>query len=202
MDIITDSLMLKEQSAATIQWNADTIFPLLPALEYSVDISLYHLDVVTEQWMKTLVFTTATENDGEEEIIFRNIALRQDTVPVVVHVSLSPSDEQDELRGLEQTPGVWSAMFYFVESSVLQPSGSRLCSAWHRSESEGIGKEILDSVASCPRTEEQASQLCNSGVRLDNYISIYGNNMYAWQHMNFFHPDATTCYSQPIVNEM
>lgn len=202
MDIITESLMFTEQSMATIQWNPDTIYPLLQGIEYEVDISLYYLNVVTEQWVKTLVFKTATENDGEEDITFRNIALRDaDTAPVAVYVSLSPSIEQNELRGHELKPGVWSAKFYFVESSVLQPSGSRLCSAWHQSEPEGIGKEILDSVASCPRTEEQASQLCDSGVRLDNYISIYGNNLYAQQHINFFHPDST-CYSQPIINEM
>ena len=200
MDIITESLMLTEQSTASIEWNPDTIYPLLPAIEYVVDISLYHLNVETEQWVKTVVLKTATENDGEEEITFRSIALRDaDTAPVVVYVSLSPSNEQDELRGHELKPGVWSAKFYFVESSVLQPS--RLCSAWYQSEPEGIGKEILDSVASCPPTEVQASQLCNSGVRLDNYISIYGNNLYTQQHMNFFHPDAT-CYSQPIINEM
>lgn len=199
------TLIFTEHSIARLQWNPDMVFPALQANEYNVDISLYRLNIDTEQWNHVLVFATETGNDGEEEISFQGISIDGNTAPIAVFVSVTLSDDgtiQSQLKPHEQRPGVWSAEFYFATPAVLESKCSKLCLGWYRSEPNSIGNEILSSVSPCPRTEQQASQLCNSGVIEEDYVSVYGNNLYAEQRMKFFHPDATTCYKQPLANEM
>ena len=214
VDIITDTVVFTKQSRAVIQWTPETVFSLPPdtgiEIDYFVTISLYQLSVNTAQWKEVHVFVTETVNDGEEEIVFPDTLSRDGTAvtsPIAVFISVTPSDTnfiQEKLKLYDLRPGIWSAEFYFAESSIFQPyrEGLTLCDAWYLSEPDNIGTEILNSVDPCPPTQQQASQLCNSGVIVERYFSLYGNVRYNEQRMNFFHPDATICYKQPIVNEM
>lgn len=204
VDILADTLVFTDQSKVTVQWKPDIIFPQLPAMDYDVDIYVYEFNTDTEVWKEVHALSLETENDGEEEVTFPGtIRVEGSTAPISLLVCASESHSsalQQALASFEQKPGRWSAEFYYAERLVLERRSYRLCTAWYLSEPVNIGTEILDYVTSCPPTEEQASQLCNSGVVVERHISIFGNSMYDQQRREYFHPDAAICYKQPIPN--
>ena len=171
----------------------------MTANEYQVNITLFELDNELEEWKEVLTLISATNNDGEEET--KIVFVSEISGPVAVFVSVAYSNSinpiQSKIEEYQLRPGIWSAEFYYTETY----GSSQACTAWYLSEPNDIGSEILRSVVPCPPTEQQASQLCNSGVTLENHISIFGNTLYDKQRKNYFHPSSTACYKQPIVNE-
>ena len=197
VDIITESLVLANESKVHLQWNPQLIFPFLTAND-SIDIKMFELDTELEEWKEVHILVSATSNDGEEETMI--VFTSKNSTPIAVFVSVAYSNSnpiQNRLEENELRPGIWSAIFYYTETN----GSSLACTAWYSSEPNDIGKKILQSVVPCPPTEQQASQLCNSGVTLENYISIFGNTLYDEQRRNYFHPSAAACYKQPIINE-
>ena len=186
-------LLLLPGNKTVIRWSPDSIIE--PHLQeafsltnnYNVDISLYQLDLVSENYTLIEKLATDVPNTGIYEITVPSVNLSGSVAAGVIGISLS---EQFALRStrnaftnfalglLKRAPKF--GLYYFGYSVVARAA----CSAWRLLEPEDIGETISNRLPPCPPVIEAA---INDPV-------FEESNFLLW----FYHPGASSCFRQVI----
>ena len=119
---------------------------------------------------------------------------------VVVNQGSINSSESPIHHNLASDPvGKWSAQFYYLVPSPSASSNSyyHMCQEWYYSQSKDIAQTLLDNSITCPPNKKQAD-IQNSGLKELRMTSYYGNSAYHSQWLEFFHPDAESCFTQRV----
>lgn len=202
MDIRTDSLLLLAGSDLHLTWTPNSIFPALPSTEYKIDALLYTYSVTEEEWKEQAFLVELVDNSGSLEVtlpsVLQGTGGTSNPIPIAIqlfasHLGATTELHEDVIQA-DLRVGVWTSLFYYATAQV-HSLGFLVCTPWHLNEPPDIDQTLLNRTGACPPTEDRAL-LPNSGVRPERYISFFGNTLYEEQHMNFFHPRASSCYTQ------
>ncbi len=204
MDTLTDSLLLAAGADLELTWTPTSIFPALPSTDYKIDVVLYSYSVTEEEWRPQEILAELTDNSGTLTVTLpttlQSTLGNSNPVPISIQLFVSHlgavSDLHQSLISADLRAGIWTSQYYFG-TSQLSFFGFLICSPWHLNEPSDIEQTLLDRTGACPPTEGRAV-LPNSGVKPERYISFFGNTRYEDQHMNFFHPGASSCYVQRV----
>ena len=186
-------LLLLSGNKTVIRWSPDSIIE--PHLQeafaltnYSVDISLYQLDLALESY--TLIDKLASDvpNTGIYEITIPSVDLSESFTAGVIGISLS---EQFALRStrnvfvdvafglLKRAPKF--GLVYIGASLVARA----LCSAWLSSEPKDIGETIANRLPPCPPVIDAA--INDPDFTESNFLLF------------FYHPGASSCFRQVTI---
>ncbi len=90
--INTNTLSFTSYDTLTVNWSPElflppTLFPTATPTNYRVDIILYELDLVNNQWTERTTLLSNTANDGTETIkVTEPSVMTSDIAPVVIKV--------------------------------------------------------------------------------------------------------------------
>ena len=164
--------------------------------EYTVDIHLFELDIKSltlSDPQNPFLLKENIVNSGkyEGEIDTSMLALSSDssTHMVVFQVSVNPSTFSTGIPRI----GKWSGAFVYYTKNLADLDAE--CSEWYSNEPDNIGSRLLEAATPCPSTQMQAN-LPSSGLLEVDISSFLGSTSYHIQHLQFYHPGATTCYEQ------
>ena len=166
--------------------------------DYTVDIHLYELDLKSftlSDPQNPFLLKENIINSGHYtgKIDTSMLALSSDfsTHMVVFQVSVNPSTFSTGIPRI----GKWSGAFVYYTKNIADLDAE--CSEWFSNEPENIGSRLLQTATPCPSTQMQAD-IPSSGLLEVDISSFLGSTLYHTQHLQFYHPGATTCYEQLI----
>ena len=166
--------------------------------DYTVDIHLYELDLkgfTLSDPQNPFLLKENIINSGHYTgtIDTSMLALSSDfsTHMVVFQVSVNPSTLSTGIPRI----GKWSGAFVHYTKNMADLDAE--CSEWFGNEPENIGSRLLETATPCPSTRMQAD-IPSSGLLEVDISSFLGSTLYHTQHLQFYHPGATTCYEQLI----
>ena len=207
VQIESDSLLLETGSNINIRWTPESILPLFPPDDYTVDITLHTLDSDTEIWREMGSLASDIPNSGAIGVTIPDVSDTLEDIngnrvmigdqnnppaaafPIAIQVSVSASIVQrggtiaNLVQRIIRSPfAKWS----FVAYIVLEVLGNAYCTWWNSQQPEGIGQEILDRVFPCPCTANAAGRQ-NSRFKRDNPIT-----------QRIFHPGSSSCFREVV----
>ena len=203
VQIESDSLLLETGSNINIRWTPESILPLFPPDEYTVDITLHTVNPDTEIWREVGSLASDIPNSGAIDITIPDVRDTLEDIggnrvngqnnPPAFHIAMRVSVSAsivgrggtiaNVIRRIIRSPfAKWS----FVTYIVFELLGNAYCAWWNSRQPEGIGQEILDRVSPCPCTANAAGRQ-NSGFKRDNPIT-----------QRIFHPGSSSCFREVV----
>ena len=186
----SDYLPLLPGNKTNIHWSPDSIVPLhlqgtfAVTFDYNVDIYLYLLNFDLREYVFIEKLASDVPNTGTYEITVPLINLSEGFTTGVIGISLSeqyPSQSTNSEIALHLLQGAAKFGLVYIGNS-LNSTLRTLCSSWHSSEAEDIGKTLLNRLPPCPPTRACAES--DLDFKEDKFL------------LSFFHPDASSCFRQ------
>ena len=187
----SDKILLLPNDKTVIHWSPDSIVPLyfedtfaVPT-DYNVDIYLYRLDLMSENYTRIEKLASDIPNTGMYEITLSLVNLPDGFVAGLFGVSLTeqftsastgnaiPDDVLDLIRKASKFGLI------YVGGSL---AAREICSAWLLTEPDDIGEMILDRLPPCPLVQNAA--LYDPDFTEENFL------------ISFYHPGASSCFRQ------
>ena len=182
-------------TGVSVEWPVGFVDFMAPE-HYTVDLHLFQLDIGTfslSQPPNPLLLKENIANsgrfEGDIDTSMMAFSLGSSTHLVVFQVSVSPSALSSGVPRI----GKWSGAFVFYTNTSNHLDSE--CSVWHGMELEDIGSSLEVEDVPCPTTQVQAD-FPNSGLLEVDMSSFFRSTSYHTQHLQFYHPGATTCYEQ------
>ena len=188
----TDDVLFLPGNQTVIRWSPDSIIP--PYLQetygltdnFTVDISLYQLNIESESYTFTMKLASDIPNTGIYEITIPSIDQSENFIAGVIGVSLSEQYTSRSSRSvtnivfnlLKRAPNFGLA---YVATSL---AARAICSAWCSSEPNDIGEMLLERLPPCPPVRNAA---LNDPDFSDESFGL-----------GFFHPGASSCFRQVV----
>ena len=184
-------ILLLPNDKAVINWSPDSIVPLYfedtfaVSTDYNVDIYLYRLDLMSENYTKIERIASNIPNTGMYEITLPLVNLQDSFAASLIGISLSKQFASRSTRNaLSNT--VLSLLTRASKFGLIYVGGSlasrALCAAWLLTEPDDIGEMILDRLPPCPPVQNAA--LNDPVFTEENFL------------LSFFHPGASSCFRQ------
>ena len=195
----TADILLLPGTETVINWSPDSIIPLnlQEALamtnNYSVDISLYQLNLASESYTFMQNLATDVPNTGTYEITIPSIDQSENFTAGVIGISVSEQFSFSERFSTRSTSNAFAQLAFgllrratkFGLAYVATSLAARgICSAWCSSESSNIGNTLLDRLPPCPPVRSAA--LNDPDFTEENFF------------LSFFHPGASSCFRQVV----
>ena len=186
----TADLLLLPGNKTIVRWSPDSIVP--PNLQeifgiasnYTVDISLYQLNLVLENY--TLISKLATDipNTGVYEITAPSINQSEEVIAGVIGISISEQfnsrdrSTRNAALVIRVIQIAFSPVIQFAVSLFLREK----CSEWLSSEPSDIGKIISSTLPACPQNREKALE--DTNFKEENFL------------LSVYHKGASSCFRQ------
>ena len=181
----SEDVLLFPGNKTIIRWSLDSLDASAVTTGYNVDIYLYRLDLLSENYVLLENIASDIPNTGMYEITLPLVNLPDAFAAGLFGVSLSeqftsastgnaiPDDVLDLIRKASKFGLI------YVGSSVASRG---ICAAWHLTESDDIGETILDRLPPCPPIRDAA--LNDPDYIEQNFL------------LSFYHPGASSCFQQ------
>ena len=154
--------------------------------------------------------------------ILRQINFSRNVKVVCIHVAAGASNSTngntaniiESLNALSDRPfpfqaGIWSGLLFSIKNArsvdeeramdIRNLGLDRECSIWDEQQSRLPNDNVFADLSACPPTQDRAG-LPNSGLEEARYDSVLYKTDYHTVWMKTFHPGATVCFTQDIVN--
>ena len=183
--------LLLPNDKAVIRWSPDSIVPphfedtFAVATDYNVDIYLYRLDLMSENYTRIEKLASDIPNTGMYEITLPLVNLPNPIAAGLIGVSLSEQFTSRSTRNaLSNTVlGLLRRASNFGLIYVGVSLASRaICAVWLLTEPDDIGEMILDRLPPCPPVRNAA--LNDPDFTEENFL------------LSFYHPGASSCFRQ------
>ena len=189
----TADVLLVPNNRTTIRWSPDSIIPQYLqgtfgiTNNYGVDVSLYQLDLASENYTFIMKLASDIPNNGSSEITIPSLDWPENFTAGVIGISLSESSASRStrstvssavLRLLTRAPKFGLA---YVATSL---AARLICSAWCSSQPKDIGEMILDRLPPCPPV--RAAALNDPDFDEENFL------------LSFYHRGASSCFRQVV----
>ena len=188
----TDDVLLLPGNQTVIRWSPDSIVP--PHLKkaygltdnFTVDISLYQLNIESENYKFTMKLASDIPNTGIYEITIPSIDQSENFVAGIIGVSLSEQFTPRSSRSVINT--VYNLLkispIFGVTYVGISLYARAMCSDWCSSEPNDIGETLLENLPPCPPTRDAAD---NDPIFNESNFLLF-----------FYHPGASSCYRQVV----
>ena len=191
----SDDLLLLPGNKTVIRWSPDSIIE--PHLQeafgltnnYSVDISLYQLDLLSKNYVFIGKLASNIPNTGIYNITIPSFNLSESFTTGVIGISLSEQFASRSTRNvfanialglLKRAPQL--ALVYIAGSLYARVK----CSEWLSSEPKNIGETIANRLPPCPPVREKA--INDPDFTESNFLLF------------FFHPGASSCFREVTID--
>ena len=187
-DIESSNTLLFPDDKTVIRWSPDSIVPLNTSAEptdYNVDIYLYVLDLMSEDFSMIEIIASNIPNTGMFEITLPLVDLPDNFTSGRIGVSLSEQFPSRSTRNAIPN-SVRTLLIRACKCALIYLGVSltarALCAAWRLTEPDNIGQTILDRLPPCPPSKDEAEK--DPNFRDESFA------------LSFFHPDASSCFRQ------
>ena len=179
-----------------VEWNPESLLPLLKANLFTVNIRLQRLEKENLEWEEFVDIKLGLPNNGTASFQAPNISKAHDDAdayPVAIQISVGPpsSDSpqvemyRDFLGNVTDNVSLWRSDLFYADSLDMFES----CMDWYgMASSFGNGTAIRSRVPCCKETQKKAAAP-NSGFVRDRRDDLIA----------FLHPNADTCYLQETI---
>ena len=184
-------ILLLPNDKAVIRWSPDSIIPpqfedaFAVPTDYNVDIYLYRLDLMSENYTRIEKLVSDIPNTGMYEITLPLVNLPDAFAAGLIGVSLSEQFTSRSTRNALSN-AVLGLLRRASNFGLIYVGGSlaarALCAAWLLTEPDDIGEKILDRLPPCPPVRNAA--LNDPDFTEENFL------------LSFFHPGASSCFRQ------
>ena len=177
-----------------LSWSPVDILPFQDPQSYTVDISLFTLDVKSGELKRAKVLATDHPNNGTASFTIPRLPLTGGAVatPLYFQVEAAKLDSKckRQVGPLILKGSAWSAVAYFSLSALMR----YYCEKW--AETQPDGQELLDQVEPCPRTVSQAR--VHGNFKEEAFDIVIFDHDIRIQPSKVFHPDADVCFRQQV----
>ena len=188
----TTDLLLFSGNQTIIHWSPDSIVSsyLQETFEITnVDISLYKLNVVSENYTLIKKLATNVPNSGVYDIMIPSIDQSENVIAGIIGIGLSEQSISQSTHNVANTLRLLLANAIFFSPvlyiTTLSLNSRISCSLWLSSEPENIGEIISMELPPCPKTMQKAeddnTNFEEEKIKLSTKI---------------FHSSASSCFRQ------
>lgn len=193
----TTDLLLQPGNQTIIHWSPSSVIPLNLledfgiANDFTVDISLYQLNPISENY--TLIEKLATDipNTGVYEITVPLIDETENITVTIIGISISEKISSRPTRNVARVLRfLRKAVIYtsvkYIKSSVIKRAA---CALWLLTEADNTGQMISKQLPPCP-TNFMKANLNRTSYKEEIY-PVIGKLL-----TRIFHPGAFSCFRQ------